>query len=180
VQHRLAVSDDDLDPEVNPGARYIVELYTLSHDDSEHTNSLGWQEVDISGQPGGTWDLDFRQVMGNQGSALDAWEGGERTVIPEAELIDDGRCYLDLHVSDNGDGTYRYEYALYNLDMNRSVSSITIPVGEDVAVTSLGFKAVQSADDGFNNDPWEAARDGSAVTWSTSSPRCGCTGRGGS
>ena len=168
VQHRLAVSDDDLDPEANPGARYIVELYTLSHDDSEHTNSLGWQEVDISGQPGGTWDLDFRQVMGNQGSALDAWEGGERTVIPEAELIDDGRCYLDLHVSDNGDGTYRYEYALYNLDMNRSVSSITIPVGEDVAVTSLGFKAVQSADDGFNNDPWEAARDGSAVTWSTS------------
>jgi len=168
IQHRLAVRDDDLDPEMNPGARYFVELFALAHDDAEHTNSIGWQEIDLTGQPGGTWDLDFRQVMGNQGPALDAWDGGERTVIPEAELIDDGRCYLDLHVSENENGSYRYEYALYNLDMNRSVSSLIIPVGEGVTITGIGFKAVQSADDGFNNEPWEVSRNASGLTWSTS------------
>ncbi len=168
VQHRLAVRDADLDPDANAGARYFAELYTLSHDDTDHTNSLGWQEIDVSGSPGGTWDLDFRQVMGNQGPALDAWTGGARAVIPDGELTEDGRCYLDLHVSENGNGTYRYEYALYNLDMNRSVSSLTIPVGAGVEISGIGFKAVESSDDGFNNEPWAAVRNDAGVTWSTS------------
>jgi len=168
VQHRLAVRDADLDPDVNAGARYFAELYTLSHDDTDHTNSLGWQEIDVSGSPGGTWDLDFRQVMGNQGPALDAWAGGARAVIPDGELTEDGRCYLDLHVSENDNGTYRYEYALYNLDMNRSVSSLTIPVGAGVEISGIGFKAVESSDDGFNNEPWASVRNDAGVTWSTS------------
>ena len=168
VQHRLAVRDADLDPDANDGARYFAELYTLSHDDTDHTNSLGWQEIDVSGSPGGTWDLDFRQVMGNQGPALDAWAGGARAVIPDGELTEDGRCYLDLHVSENDNGTYRYEYALYNLDMNRSVSSLTIPVGAGVEISGIGFKAVESSDDGFNNEPWASVRNDAGVTWSTS------------
>ena len=168
VQHRLAVRDADLDPDANDGARYFAELFTLSHDDTDHTNSLGWQEIDVSGSPGGTWDLDFRQVMGNQGPALDAWAGGARAVIPDGELTEDGRCYLDLHVSENDNGTYRYEYALYNLDMNRSVSSLTIPVGAGVEISGIGFKAVESSDDGFNNEPWTAVRNDAGVTWSTS------------
>jgi hypothetical protein len=168
VQHRLAVRDADLDPDANDGARYFAELFTLSHDDTDHTNSLGWQEIDVSGSPGGTWDLDFRQVMGNQGPALDAWAGGARAVIPDGELTEDGRCYLDLHVSENDNGTYRYEYALYNLDMNRSVSSLTIPVGAGVEISGIGFNAVESFDDGFNNEPWTAVRNDAGVTWSTS------------
>ncbi len=169
LQHRLTARDADIDPAANPGARYFVELFTLSHDDTDHTNSLGWQEIDISGSPGGEWDFDFRQVIGNQGPAIDAWEGGSRTVIPEGKLVDDGRCYLDAHVSENADGTYHYEYALYNLDMHRSASSLSIPVGEDVTVTGIGFSAVESSEDGFNNEPWSGVRDNSGVTWSTSS-----------
>lgn len=169
VQHRLTAKDADLDPAANPDARYFVELFTLSHDDSEHTNSLGWQEIDISGSPGDEWDFDFRQVIGNPGPAIDAWEGGSRTVIPEGKLVDDGRCYLDVHVSENTDGTYHYEYALYNLDMHRSVSSLSIPVGEDVGISGIGFRAVESSEDGFNNEPWSGVRDNSGVTWSTSS-----------
>ena len=169
VQHRLVVSDDDIDPAANAGARYFVELYTLSHDDSDHTNSLGWQEIDVAGRPGGTWEFNFRQVMGNQGPTMDVWEGGSRTVIPAGKLVDDGRCYLDVHVSENDDGTYHYEYALYNLDMNRAVSTLSIPVGAGVTVTGRGFKAVESSGDGFNNEPWRAVRDGSGLTWSTSS-----------
>ncbi len=169
IQHRLTAKDSDIDPAANPDTRYVVELFTLSHDDSEHTNSLGWQELDISGNPGGEWDFDFRQVIGNPGPALDAWEGGSRTVIPEGELVDDGRCYLDVHVSQNPDGTYHYEYALYNLDMHRSVSSLSIPVGSDVTVSGIGFRAVESSEDGFNNEPWAAERNASGVTWSTSS-----------
>ena len=168
VEHRLEVRDADLDPDANEGARYFAELYALAHDDIDHTNSLGWQEIDVSGSPGGTWDLDFRQVMGNEGPALDAWDGGDRTVIPGGELTDDGRCYLDLHVSENGNGTYRYEYALYNLDMHRSVSSLTIPVGAGVTISAIGFKAAESFDDGFNNEGWNSVRDEAGVTWSTS------------
>lgn len=169
IQHRLTVSDEEIDPAANGGARYFVELYTLSHDDSDHTNSLGWQEIDVSGSPGGTWDFDFRQVMGNQGPTMDVWEGGSRTVIPDGKLVDDGRCYLDVHTSENEDGTYHYEYAIYNLDMHRSVSSLSIPVGGGVTVNGIGFKAVKSSEDGFNNEPWGAVRDGTGVTWSTSS-----------
>jgi len=168
VEHLLAIDDADLDPQRNPDTRYFVELYVVAHDDTEHTNSTGWQEVDITGgRPGGTWRLDFRQVVSDVGPIHDAWEGTTDVVLPQGELTDDGRCYLAAKAIDMGDGTHRYTYALYNLDMDRGVQSFSVNVPVGVAVSNVGSHASASDQDGYSNAAWISSRDGSTLRWAT-------------
>ncbi|MCZ6792562.1 MAG: hypothetical protein O7J95_02985, partial [Planctomycetota bacterium] len=166
IQHRLQVADADLDRPANPGAAYFVELYALSRDDADRTNSLGWKAFTAVGSPGGTWRLAELGAQAASGPALDAWPDARRTVIPE-EPMNDGRCYLAAKATDNGDGTWHYEYALFNLDMDRGVQSFSIPVVPTTRVTNIGFHAVNSHDENFHNQPWSSERTALGLLWST-------------
>lgn len=166
LDHRLRVSDADLDPAQHPDARYFVEMYVVSSQDSDHMNSIGWEPLVIEGRPGGVWSFDVDSVPPTLGPALDAWEGATQTVIPQ-EPVGDGRCLLAAATRSNGDGTWRYEYALYNHDLDREVGSFTVSIAPSTTVSNVGFHAVPSYGEGHSNDPWEWERDGDSVTWST-------------
>lgn len=169
VEQILRVHDDDLDPTVDPAARYFVELLVLTHDDSDHTNSVGYKEFSIAGRPGGTWDTSFLAGNANPGNILWEWLGADFTIFPQDAPQEDGRCYLKTRVSDNGDGTWHYEYAIYNLDMGRGVRSFSIPVPGDASITDIDFHAPLSHGEGYSNDPWGITRGDGALTWSTES-----------
>jgi hypothetical protein len=165
VEHRLRLHDADLDPAQHPGATYVVELYVLAHDDVDHTNSVGWEIAGVTGSPGGTWSFNLGGLGTHTGSAIDAWTGSTHTTFRDPANTD-GRCYLAVRTSDNGNGTWHYEYALTNLDLDRQVGSISIPVSSETQITNPGFHAVEfEVDDGTSNAPWTFARTGSAVTW---------------
>ena len=89
-----------------------------------------------------------------------------RTTIPNSPT-DDGRSLLAVQVTDNGDGTWHYEYALYNHDMDRAIRTFNIPVDDAITVTDIGFRAPPSHDEVFSNDPWQATRSGDTLVWST-------------
>ena len=167
IEHLLRVEDEDLDPARNPGARYLVELYVISHDDIDHENSVGYKTVDIAGRSGSTWNVSVPPGDAAEGTALWDWFGATFTVLPAGELQDDGRAYLKTRVTDNGDGTWHYEYALFNLDIARAIGSFRVPVGPDVELTNLGFHAVRSHDEGFDNEPWDVARTDGHLVWTT-------------
>ncbi|MBI3844559.1 MAG: hypothetical protein HY292_07940 [Planctomycetes bacterium] len=168
VEHRLRIHDADLDPAQNAGATYVVELYVLAHDDVNHMNSLGWEPSTITGTPGGSWSFNLNNgTHTTVGPAIEAWNGATRTTIQDPAATD-GRCILGVRTSDNGNGTWHYEYSLYNLDMDRQVNAFTIPASSNVNVTNAGFHAVESeADDGFSNAPWTFTRMANAITWAT-------------
>lgn len=166
IEHRLQIHDADLDPAVNPGASYYCELYVLAHDDVDHMNSAGWEPVVVSGTPGGTWSFDIGGSSTFIGPAIEAWAGALRTVIPEAP-VDDGRVILAVQVTDNGNGTWHYEYALYNHDLDRAVGSLSLPLSPSVHLTNLGFRAVESHDEPYTNDPWQWTVTPANVTWAT-------------
>ena len=166
IEHRLQIRDADLDRSANQGAVYIAELYALSHDDSDRANSMGFKRFNVSGAPGGTWNLNFVGGGATSGPLLDAWLNTTRTVLPPVPETD-GRCYLAAKATDNGDGTWHYEYALYNLDMDRAVGSFSIPVADATEVTGVGFHAVRSHDEDYSNEPWTATRTMDGLVWST-------------
>jgi hypothetical protein len=169
ISHRLQIHDADLDPALNPDAQYFAEVYVFGHDDANRLNSIAHEPVFITGSPGGTWTFHIGAANTVIGPAIHAWPGAQRTMIacPDGS---DGRCILAAKVTDNGNGTWHYEYALYNHDLDRAVRSFTVPLRPGITVTNIGFSAVRSHDEGFSNAPWVPVRTGGAITWSTGGP----------
>ncbi len=175
IQHRIAVKDADLDPAQNAGATYYFDQIYICYDDVDVMNSSGWKPATPVGAPGGMWQ--FTQsgsgTMPTSGFAYDAWDGARQTLlaqeIPVVEFESpDGRCVLSAKATDLGGGTWHYEYALFNIDMDRKVNSFRIPIPAGTNVTNVGFHAVESMDEPYSNTPWTPVVGDNSVTWSTS------------
>ncbi|MFN0058726.1 MAG: proprotein convertase P-domain-containing protein [Planctomycetota bacterium] len=166
VSHRLRVLDADLDPALHPDAEYYCELIIFAHDDSQHGNNIAHEPVNVSGAPGGFWSFDISADATALGPAINAWVDAQQTVI-EPATGNDGRAILACRVTDNGDGTWHYDYAIYNFDMERMVRSLDVPVAAATTLTNIEFRAFQIEADLYSNDPWTATRDGDSLMWST-------------
>ena len=119
TEERLSIEDADLDPQLHPGSQWIAEVYVIQPADVDPFSNHAWEPVGISGSAGATWDIDMTAASINS-PIQDAWPGAEVvTVSPPG--IGDGHLYLASKVTDLANGTWRYEYALYNLTGVESV-----------------------------------------------------------
>lgn len=213
ISRRLQVKDDDLIafdstiPGGNPtGVRYFIEAYYVAADDQNAMNSAAWREViRITGSPGNTWTIETGTPAGggadqttpvNVGFAIDAWNARETIVAQDPALIEhsvaamqggspspDGRSILCSKVTDNGNGTWRYEYAILNIDMDRQVGSFSVPIPSGVTVSNVGSYAVRHHDEPYawsewngvarvngkpiDNAPWSSSVSATEVSWAT-------------
>src|SRR5205823_423456 len=104
--------------------------------------------------------------------AIQAWADNDSSVtlttvsLPESGLVT--RYWVGGRASDNGNGTWHYEYAVFNLNSNRAVGSFTVPVAPGVAVSNFGFHApFYHSGEPYSNDIWSSIRTGSAASFST-------------
>lgn len=180
LRGRLLVRDADIHPPSNENARYFIEGHYIAADDAAAGNShnnASHREifVDWFGGESTTYNIDFVKGATTQvGSpAIMAWSDIDPEVeIVHADIPDDGRMTLGYKVSDNGDGTWRYEFALYNMDSDRSGRTFSLPVTEGVTVSNAGFHDVEYfSGDGLNGSfsgvDWPVEIDAGAITWST-------------
>lgn len=169
---RIQVHNEDLGI---PGAEYLFEGAYFSLQDTQagnQNNNVSYRRVSVTPDP---FNVSFNLgATVQEQAALDAWQ----TLVPGVQLslvdvTDDGRFRLGVHVSDNGDGTWHYELALYNFNSDRSGGSFSIPVPDCVIVTNAGFHDVDyhSGDgiDGVTQDgtDWTVTVAGGAITWET-------------
>lgn len=166
IENRLQIHDADLAPGPSPAAMFFTEMYIVAHDDANHMNSVAHEPVQVSGQAGGVWNFNLSGNNTQIGPAIAAWPGATLTTIPQ-EPATDGRAMLGVTVANNGNGTWHYEYAVYNHDMDRGVQSLTIPINAATTLTNVGFAAVSSHDEPYSNTPWTSTRGGSGITWQT-------------
>jgi hypothetical protein len=108
------------------------------------------------------------------GTVQAAWPGALIEVVKPVPVID-GRCYLAHKVTDNGDGTWHYEYSIYNHDMGRNAGSFMVPMASDVEVSNIDFFAPTILSYSFSNDNWSAVRDADGITWSTTDHASGAS-----
>lgn len=180
ISHRLQVRDTDLIPAMNPGARYFSEgQYLTPHEfvagNGTQNNNVSHREVFVG--CGGVCGVDpyFFVDAGettSESPAIDAWSGASQALIEPQPLVD-GRGYLVYKVTDLG-GVWRYEYGLYNMNMDRAMNSLSIPHTPGVTISNIGFYApLNHAPEphtvNYDNTAWNVDTGGNAVTWSTDS-----------
>lgn len=174
---RLQVKITDLDPALNEGALYFCEGQYFTADDAAAGN--GWnncshRRITIGPMTSGAWSLVPVDSTNQQQMAIHAWrDHGLGVGIPDPAVdvqsvfVDgDGRFAVAHKVSDNGDGTWHYEYAIYNQNCDRAASSWRVPIPAGVTVSNVGQHIVNHhSGEPYSTDPWETGV-GSEVAWS--------------
>ena len=102
--------------------------------------------------------------------AIVAWMGTGATVNQvEPDPGNDGIWFMGYKVTNPSAGVWHYEYALYNMNLDRSIQSFSVPVG-GANISNIGFHAPPQepgwANDGtFNNQGY------SSTPWAVDSER---------
>ena len=177
IARRLQVHNEDLDPRLNPGALYIAEVQDIARDDAEagnQDNNVSHRFIAIGPAP--SFDFDgFVSETIQQQPAIQAWQNHDPEVAIEIiDVPNDGQLWLAYKVTDNGDGTWHYEYALYNMHSHKGARAFTVPLAGGVTLTEIGFHDVDyHSGDGHDHvtqdgTDWAVTEAGDGITWSTS------------
>jgi hypothetical protein len=170
IGRRLQVNANDLNPALNAGATYFVEAQYIHPQDAasgNDDNNASWRAFTVGALSSGAYTLTTTGPTVQQKFAIEAWP----TFNPSVELVTvdvegDGRFILGYFVRDNGNGTWRYEYAIQNLNSDRSGGRFSVPVAPGTTVTNIGFRDVNyHSGDPYSPTDWTPSVEGGAVTW---------------
>lgn len=143
---RLQVDNSDLDPTVHGGATFVLEGQYVTPDDSiagHQDNNVSWTHATVGGFSSGSHELAVTGATRQMEPAIFAWQEVDPLVmIDSASAPGDGMILVGSRAYDNGDGTWRYEYAVYNQISARAAGSFSVPVQPGSAVTLPGFSDV--------------------------------------
>lgn len=172
IRGRLQVAGDDVDPALNSGALYFVEGQYVANDDATAGNGLNncsWRRVTVANN--GTRSIAW--VAGNATQqmqpAINAWAANDPGVtLVNVDVPSEGRFILGYKVSDNGDGTWHYEYALFNLNSDRSAQFFSVASPPCVGMTNIGFHDIfYHSGEVWDGTDWAPTVLSDQVVWST-------------
>ena len=176
---RIQVANSDLDPELNPDALYLAHSQYIAKDDAlagNDNNNASYRLVNVGSMNGGGFNLFWVDSTEQQKPAIQAWQDhglGQDNPDPDVDIINldvpnDGRFILGYKVTDNGDGTWRYEYAIQNLNSHRSGASFSVPAPAGVEITNVYFHDVDHhSGEPYDPTDWSSERTENAVIWSS-------------
>ncbi len=108
IDRRCQVADSDINPALNPGARYFAEGHYIANDDSAAGNDLNnasYIEVSFSASGSG-FDSDVLGSTVREIPAIKAWATFDaNATVVDVDVPDDGRFHVGFAVTDNGNGT---------------------------------------------------------------------------
>src|ERR1043166_1151887 len=184
TSHRLLVESADLNTALNPGATYYGEVQYLgpfeyawcqTHPgECNMYNNVSYRRFTVTGTTSFTFAAAAAAVR--MSPAVNAWTGA--TIIPiEPEPGIDGRGFVAYKVTNPSPGVWHYEYAVYNMNLDRAIQFFTVPLGCGITVSNVGFHAPPNhpgfphdgtfGDAGFSNAPWTPTQTASALSWSS-------------
>ncbi|MCH8210246.1 MAG: hypothetical protein IIB99_02625 [Planctomycetes bacterium] len=175
IFRRLQVVESDITEANFPNSIYFVEGVYVATDDAQWGNWLNnasYRQVTL----GPDFDLVVTGPMYETIPAILAWHDhgnginvpDESVQIVNVDVPEEGRFYAAAKASDNDDGTWRYEYALFNLNSHRSGGSLSVPIPPGAAVSNVGFHDVDyHSGEVYDNTDWEIAVGDTSVVWSS-------------
>ncbi|MCA9310863.1 MAG: hypothetical protein KDA21_06635 [Phycisphaerales bacterium] len=167
IRGRLQVNTTD----IISGANYVLEGHYVALDDASvgnKNNNASYRRVNLNTSNYNISDLSGHLTVEGQ-SAMYAWKALNPDVeIVNADISSDGRIEVAYRVTDNGNGTWHYEYAIHNLSSDRSVGAVSVDADSAVAVTNVGFHDVfYHSGEPYDGTDWPGSHAGNAVAWST-------------
>ena len=184
----MLMGSSDLDPAANPGATFYAEVQYIVPDEyawcQAHPgecnmyNNPSHRRYNVTNPSGLPSSFTFSAVGDTvrMSPAINAWTGA--TINPiEPEPGIDGRGFIAYKVTNPSAGVWHYEYAIYNMNLDRAIQFFTVPLGCGITVSNLGFHAPPNhpgfpndgtlGDAGFSNAAWTSTQTASALSWSS-------------
>jgi hypothetical protein len=170
---RIKVPTSDVDSALNPGATFWAEAQYIASDDASAGNSFNnasHRQVTVGGSPNFT--LTMTGSFHEMEPAIFAWKAQDPTVeqvnvdVP-GSIVE--RFHVARKVTDLGGGNWHYEYAIHNLNSDRSARGFTVDFPATTSFTNVGFKDIEhhSGEPYALTDWVDAEAAGDILTWST-------------
>jgi len=171
AERRLQVENKYLYPEVNAGSRYFVEGHYVTPDDAaaeNDNNNIAYKEVSVI-------QLDVEEFAISDGGppsvteqpAIRGWAATDPTVlIAEAQVPGEGLFVAAAKAIELPDSFYRYEYAVFNMNSDRSGGSFSVPLPDGAAVRNPGFHdARYHSGEPYDGTDWPATVENGRIFW---------------
>jgi hypothetical protein len=177
IARRIQVAQVDLDPAQNSGALYFAEGQYVTPDDASAGNgwnNASYRRMTFTSSAPYTASFPFNSTTVRRAPAIQAWRDhglGINTPDPSVQLapIDvpgDGRFWIGHKVSDNGNGTWHYEYAIFNMTSDRCASAFTVPIPAGATITNAQFKGpVHHSGEPYTTTAWTVTVNPTSVTF---------------
>jgi hypothetical protein len=156
------------------GVRYFGEGHYVTADDAlagNQNNNASWREMTCT-VTGTEHSLQLTGATFQTEQAIRAWQVAEAGVtLNDIQIPGDGLLIVGSKGTNLLNGTWRYEFAVYNMNAERNVGSFSVPVPAGVTVTNIGFHDVRYHDgDGpgnvnFSGADWVGTRNAGTVSW---------------
>ncbi|MBM3972888.1 MAG: hypothetical protein FJ301_02160 [Planctomycetes bacterium] len=155
VKNRVTLREQDL---LAAGRKWMCcHIVVAGEDGNLHLNNTGHREI-VPTWNGTTWTFANPAVF-QPGTVLSKW--ADATLNHARNGGDDGHFYVAAKVAQVGPTTWRYEYAVHNLDNNRGAATLRIPCNPATSVTNVSFRDP-------NDDPldqWIVSRVGAELVF---------------
>ena len=171
IGRRLQVLANDLNPAMNANAQYLAEGQYIHPEDAaanNDNNNASWRQLAVGALSAGAYTLTLTGNTKQQQAGIEAWKTFNPAVtLVNTDVVDDGRFITAFTVTNNGNGTWRYEYAVQNLNSDRSARSLSLPIPAGVTVSNAGFHDINyHSGDPYDPTDWSINVGSQAVTWS--------------
>lgn len=189
LSRRIIVRNDDINPAMNTGAMYWAEGQYVTQDDAQYINLAGDNPVGATDNDNnnssyrrvsftynastgaGTIGFLSGQSTVRERGAIYAWATAEPGVaVNTFDIPNEGRFVVGFKVTPIAGGLYHYEYAIANMNSDRSGYGLRInyPAGRGSAVSpaNIGFSAPDyHSGEVFDNSDWASSSDGTGIEW---------------
>jgi len=167
LARRTILDHADIDPDLNPEASYFVEGVYISRQDTldgNRDNNVSVREVRFAS---GTFNSILMGTTEREKVGLLKWADLDPAAkVVQVSVAADGNYYVGYKASDNGDGTWHYQYTIYNQNSHDSVRSFQVPVPQGVTVTNAQFHDVHyHSGEPYVGTDWTFERRTDEVSW---------------
>lgn len=175
VGRRLQAANADVDPALNAGAVYFGEGQYITPDDAasgNDNNNASHRRVTFTANTGGGFNIALTGTTVRQQPAIYGWQALDPTVqIATYDVPGDGRFIVAWkHTAIAGGGTH-VEYAVHNLNSDRSGGSFKLNLPAGTTVSNTGFHDVPyHSGEPYDSTDWIASSTTDAVQWSVATP----------
>jgi hypothetical protein len=185
TSHRILTEISDLSTTLNPGATYYAEAqYITPHEyawcqthpgQCNMYNNVSYRRYNVTGN-GSPFSFSPAATTQRAKTAVSAWSGSTSVEI-KPDPVNDGVGTIAYKVTNPSPGVWHYEYAIYNQNLDRAIQSFSVPVGNGITLSNVGFHAPPQhpgwtfdgtvGNTGYSSTPWTATQDAGAMTWSS-------------
>ncbi|MGD9790558.1 MAG: GC-type dockerin domain-anchored protein [Phycisphaerales bacterium] len=178
IWRRVQIDESEMSLANHPNAIFIGEgLYVCAEEEPAQQLNNATHRVMSVARTGATptyvWSLADVDKEGT--AAIFAWrdhglglnQPDTSIVIQTVDVPGEGRYFIGGKATDLGNGTWMYDYAVYNLNSDRAGTTLSVPNPLGSVVTNIGFHSVDYHDDPYDNADWNSGVSNCTVTWAS-------------